>query len=256
MSDAGKQGVRLADLTWAQAAARFAQGSVVVIPIGAAAKEHGPHLPLDTDRRIAEALAEGVGDRLPIVIAPTIAFGYYPVFTAYAGSQHLRAETFQALVTDILEGFIHQGVQRLALINTGVSTEAPLRLAVRAIFERHGVQVATADYRALGHGVSHLWQQASGGHADEKETSLMLAVAPETVRLDQALADFGPARPANVFYRPVRYTPVAEPGAEQHRTGGDGDPSLATADKGAALLAAMVDDLVAGVRATFPDAFD
>ncbi|MSO76510.1 MAG: creatininase family protein [Alphaproteobacteria bacterium] len=247
---------RLSDLTWAEASERFARGAVVVVPIGAAAKEHGPHLPLDTDRRIAEALAERVGTLLPIVIAPTIAFGYYPVFIRYAGSQHLQSATFQALVTDLLDGFIRQGVRRLALINTGVSTEAPLRLAVRAVFERHGVAVATADYRALGHGVRHLWQQASGGHADEAETSLMLAIAPEVVRLDRARADHEPPRPRNVFHRPVRYTPTAEPEGEMRATGGDGDPTLATPEKGTALLIAMVDDLVAGLRASFPGAFD
>ncbi|MBL8703820.1 MAG: creatininase family protein, partial [Rhodospirillales bacterium] len=78
----------LADMTWKEAEARFRSGAVVVVPIGAAAKEHGPHLPLDTDYRTAAELGRRIAERLPVVVAPVIGFGFYPAFTAYAGSQH------------------------------------------------------------------------------------------------------------------------------------------------------------------------
>jgi creatinine amidohydrolase len=120
-----------------------------VVPIGAVAKEHGHHLPLNTDYLLARALAEGVAAALPVVIAPIVCFGYYPAFVAYPGSQHLRAETFNALLTDILSKLTSDGAKRIVVINTGVSTEAPLQIAARTILESTGVRIATADIRRL-----------------------------------------------------------------------------------------------------------
>jgi creatinine amidohydrolase len=132
------RGAFLEDLTWPEAGARIAAGAVVVLPVGAAAKEHGPHLPLRTDYLVARDLGRRVAEALPVLVAPVVSFGYYPAFVHYPGSQHLRAETFMALVTDILAGFVGQGARRLAVINTGVSTEAPLRIVVRDFYAAQG----------------------------------------------------------------------------------------------------------------------
>src|SRR5215467_7900092 len=119
-------GAWLEDLTWPEAKARFAAGAVVVVPIGAAAKAHGPHLPLKTDALTARALAQGLIERLPVIAAPVLGFGFYPAFTGFAGSQHLTAGTFKAVVRELIDNFTAHGVHRIALINTGVSTEKPL----------------------------------------------------------------------------------------------------------------------------------
>ena len=103
----------------------------MVIPIGAGAKEHGHHLPLATDAIIAERLGEEVRQRLPVLVAPVVTFGYYPAFHRYPGSQHLSTATYHALLTELIEGFIRQGVGRIALINTGVSTEGTVENVCR-----------------------------------------------------------------------------------------------------------------------------
>ncbi len=253
------KGTFLEDMTWAEAATRIEAGAVVVIPIGAAAKEHGLHLPLATDRLTARALAEGIAERLPVLVAPTIDVGYYPAFVDYPGSQHLRAETFIALVNDIVEGFIRHGARRIAIVNTGVSTEAPLQLATRAIHECHGVRVFTADISRLGHSADAVLVSREGGHADERETSVMLAIAPALVHLERARPETSSTqneRPkgAGIFRAPV--TLSRSPGGSLHsETGATGDPTHASAEKGRAILAAMIDDLVDGLRAAFPDVF-
>src|SRR6185295_2134802 len=119
-------GVWLEDLTWPEAKARFEAGAPVVVPIGAAAKAHGPHLPLKTDALTARALAQRLIERLPAVAAPVVGFGFYPAFTSFAGSQHLTADTFKAVMRELIASFTAHGVRRIALINTGVSTEKPL----------------------------------------------------------------------------------------------------------------------------------
>ena len=250
------RGVFLEDLTWPEAAERFRAGAVVVVPVGAAAKEHGPHLPLKTDYLVARELARRVAEALPVVVAPVVSFGYYPAFVGYPGSQHLRAETFVALVTDVLEGFVRHGVSRIAVINTGVSTEAPLRIAVRGLYARHRVRVAVADIRGLGRSTAGLLTQKLGGHGDERETSLILAIDPGAVRMERARCDYGHAldAPATVFYQPTVFDGDPASGLDWSETGVRGDPTLATRDKGEAFLADMARELTEGLRALFPDA--
>src|SRR6266853_4120835 len=112
-------GAWLADLTWLEAKARFDAGAVVVVPIGAAAKAHGPHLPLKTDSLTARALAQELIERLPVIAAPVVGFGFYPAFTSFAGSQHLSTATFKALLAELLGNLRGHGVNRIVLLNTG-----------------------------------------------------------------------------------------------------------------------------------------
>ena len=252
------RGVHLGDLTWPEAKAWIDAGRVIVIPIGAAAKEHGHHLPLGTDYLLAQALANGVAKALPVVVAPIVSFGYYPAFRHYPGSQHLAPETFSALLRDLFEGFIAQGARRLAVINTGVSTEAPLRVVVREIYERHRVRIPTADIVRVGRKADIGLSQKLGGHADEHETSLMMAIAPQSVHLDRAMTDYGHAQeaPQTVFYMPTIFDGDPNSGTDYSAAGARGDPTLATAEKGRAILSASVRDLVEGLQALFPDAFE
>ena len=249
-------GVWLEDLTWPEAASWLGRGAPVLVPVGAAAKEHGPHLPLKTDLLLARALAEEVRRALPVVIAPVVGFGYYPAFRHYPGSQHLGPATFQALITEILEGFIAQGARNLALLNTGVSTEAPLRIVVRELYERSGVRVPVADIRNLGRSAAGVFEQKLGGHGDEHETSLILAIEPEAVRMRPGAPDYGHAldAPKTVFYVPGVFSGDPASGPDYSATGIRGDATLASAAKGRAALEAMARDLVEGLRLLFPGA--
>ena len=218
-------GAWLEDLTWPEAKARFAAGAVVVVPIGAAAKAHGPHLPLKTDALTARALAQRLIERLPLVAAPVVGFGFYPAFTPFAGSQHLSAATFKALLGELLGNLRRDGVRRIALINTGVSTEQPIdEIAAEAD------DLLVLHMRGLGAAAESLVEVPEGGHADERETSVMLALEPRSVRMEK-LAHTGPFE----------------------QTGATGDPSRATAFKGERILMARVDDMVAALRRRWPD---
>lgn len=250
-------GVWLEDLSWSEAKARFDAGAVVVVPIGAISKEHGHQLPLKTDYLVARDLGRRVAAALPVVVAPVLSIGYYPAFVGYPGSQHLRAETFIAVLHDILGKLIKDGVRRLAVINTGVSTEGPLRIAVRDIYEQTRVRVHTADIRMLGRKTRGLMKQKLGGHGDEAETSMILAIEPSSVRMDRAVVDYGHvlSEPDTVFYTPVVFDADPNSGSDYSVSGVRGDPTLATPEKGEAILADMAAELVDGLRKLFPDAF-
>ena len=243
-------GVWLGDLTWPEAKERFDAGAVVLVPIGAGSKEHGHHLPLKTDYLLARELSERVIAALPVVVAPVVTLGYFPAFVRYPGSQHLRSETFIALLKDVFAKLARDGVQNLAVINTGVSTEAPLRVVVRDIYEACGLRVNTADIRALGLDVEATMEQKLGGHGDESETSMILAIEPDSVRMERAEVDYGHGLdiPKTVFYQPGVFDGDESSGLNYSKTGVRGDPTLATAAKGEALLSAMAKELVEGLR--------
>ncbi len=221
------------DLSWVEVKRGIDAGLPVLIPIGATAKAHGPHLPLQTDYLTARALAARSAAAYRLLVAPGIGLGHYPAFTPFAGSQSVAADLFEAMLTQSMALLIAQGARKLALLNTGVSTERPVDAAAAAVREAHGTSPAVAHMRLLGGSAVAALDNPDGGHADERETSLMLAIAPERVRLDLAIA--------------------AMPDAETQfaRTAATGDARKATAAKGEALLAAMVDDMVALLRRSF-----
>jgi creatinine amidohydrolase len=218
-------GVWLEDLTWPEAKARFEAGMPVVVPIGAASKAHGPHLPLKTDALTARALTQQLIERLPVIAAPVVGFGFYPAFTSFAGSQHLSSATFKALLAELLGNLRGHGVSRIVLLNTGVSTEKPIdEVAAGA------ADLLVLHMRGLGAAADCLLDVPEGGHADERETSVMLALEPRSVRMDRL-----------------------EPDGPFEKTGATGDPRRATAFKGERILAARVDDVVAAITERWPD---
>lgn len=251
-------GVWLSDLTWPEAKARFDAGAVVVVPIGAASKEHGHHLPLATDWILAKGITDRVLAEVPVVAAPIVGHGYYPAFRHYPGSQHLNPETFAAVVSEILEGFVSQGVTRLVLLNTGVSTTPVLTVLVREFYERHRVRVLCANITALGRDTDDMMSQKFGGHGDEHETSIILALAPDKVKMDKAAPDYGhlESLPKSAFYVPSFFDGDEGSGWDFSRYGVRGDPSLATAEKGEVMLSAIVRDVVNGIRTHFAESIE
>lgn len=107
------KGILLEDLTWIEAEKILTSETVVVIPLGAAAKEHGPHLKLKNDWLIAEYLKKQVLKQSSVVIAPTINYNFYPAFLEYPGSTSLRLETARDLIIDVVKS--HSKALRPAL---------------------------------------------------------------------------------------------------------------------------------------------
>lgn len=221
-------GAWLEDLAWPEAAQRFADGVLVLLPVAAASKAHGPHLPLKTDALTARALAQRLLERLPLVVAPVLGPGFYPAFAGFAGSQSVSEPTFRALLQELVDGLRRQGARRLAILNVGVSTEAPIDAVCGGADD-----LLVLHMRALGLAADALLDVREGGHADERETSVVLALEPRAVRLDR-LAPEGPFE----------------------ATAATGDARRATAFKGERILAARVDDAVARLRARWPDLDD
>jgi creatinine amidohydrolase len=183
-----KHGVKLETLSWVEAERYFAANPVVVIPLGAAAKEHGPHLPLNNDAIIAGWLAEQVCRLRPVVIAPLINASYYPAFVEYPGSISLRAETARDVIVDSCNSLARFGLTRFYVLNTGLSTLGPLAAAKSLLGDKLVFEFLVLD-KALQTLPSGLLAQGYGSHADEAETSLMLYIAPDVVDMSLAVDD-------------------------------------------------------------------
>ena len=225
-------------MTWDEVARHIGNGAAAILPVGAAAKEHGFHLPLNTDRIQAEWLASQLAERFDALIWPTLSYGYYPAFVAYAGSSSLSSATFEAVVHEIASGILGHGCRKLFVLDTGISTLAPIERALARLDAANVKHLCIHDGPRYREAAKRLAEQSHGSHADELETSLMLALAPDLV--DMARAE---PSPAIGHEAPGPLTPVDVNSPNYSRSGSYGDPTLATSAKGKILLAAMLDDL-------------
>ncbi len=231
-------------LSWNQVASRIANGASAILPVGAGAKEHGFHLPMGTDRIQAEALAARLSGQIDALIWPTLSYGYYPAFSEYAGSCCLSAATFEALIADITTALLGYGCRAVFVLDTGLSTVSPIARALARVASERTCHLRIHDGRRYRATAERVALQEFGSHADELETSLMLALAPDAV--DMTLAEASPVAGRDTS-GPL--TPFDTESPNYSASGTFGNPTLATRAKGELLLAAMADDLVARASA-------
>ena len=230
-------GVRLADIPWTEAEKTLLPDRIVVLPLGAGVKEHGPHLPLRNDEILADYLAARVVAARAVALLPTLTYGHYPAFLDYPGSVSLSFETQRALVVEICRSIAHYGPRRFYVLNTGVSTLKPLEAAA-ATLQGEGVLLRFTDILKAGKETEdRVRQQEAGSHADEIETSMLLYIKPEVVRMDRAARDGLPEKPGPLVREP-------KAGAHHSPSGVFGDATLATAEKGRAVVEAVVADVL------------
>ncbi|MEX1366439.1 MAG: creatininase family protein [Nannocystaceae bacterium] len=236
------KGVLLWDLTWVEAEAVLTPETVVVLPLGAASKEHGPHLRLKNDWLLAEYYKDRVHQAADVVIAPTLGFHHYPAFVEYPGSTSLSQATSRDVVVEIIRGLSRFGPRRFYVLNTGVSTVGPLQAAAD-VLAPEGILMRFTNILEIAAPVEkQISEQPGGTHADEIETSMMLYIAPDTVDMSKAVRDWAPKTKPG-FSR----TPDG-PG-HYSKTGIWGDPTLATRAKGEAIVERMVEGMLQDIEA-------
>ena len=227
----------VAELAWPEVKAYLERGYLAVLPIGAACKEHGHHLPMNTDFIQAEWLAQQTSLLCPSLIWPIMSYGFYPTFVEYPGSCSISEETFGQSIHDILQSILRAGANRIMILNTGISTVRPLENMLGEL-NKHKQIILFNVYSGSNftNAVNEIEQQAVGGHADEIETSIMLTLVPDKVDMTKA-KNFdtelvaGPLNP-NDPDKP-NYSPY----------GVIGDARLATIEKGEILTKAILADL-------------
>jgi creatinine amidohydrolase len=234
--------VHLENLSWVEAERRLNGDAVVVLPLGAAAKEHGPHLKLRNDLTVAEYLTRRLMARSNVVVAPPLTYHFYPAFVEYPGSTSLGPTTARDMTTDVVRSLARSQARRFYVLNTGYSTVLPLAAAAR-ILANEGILLGFTDFKARTEGAAAAIQQQSGGsHADEIETSMMLYIDSSAVDMSRAVRDYAPAPPG-----PLRLTRRPDGTGTYSPSGIWGDPTLATPEKGEVIVEALVNGIVSDV---------
>ncbi len=240
---AAMKGYRVADLTWQEAAKRLDSTTVVVIPIGAEAKEHGPHLRLDNDLTLATWYTRRLLQARAVAVYPTLNYHFYPAFVEYPGSTSLRFETARDVMLDVVRSIARHGPRRFYLLNTGISTVRPIREAV-ATLAQEGLLVDFLNLAVpASPAVQAMLRQQGGTHADEEETSEILYMAPDRVDMRKAVKDYHGDRGGPLTRDSTRTDATYSP------TGIWGDPTLATREKGRRLAEEVVARILAQVDA-------
>ena len=231
------RGVLLEDLTWQEAERILTPSSIVVIPIGAESKEHGPHLKLKNDFLMAQYLTSEVLKRTDVVVAPTVNYHYYPAFGEYPGSTTLRLETARDLMVDICRSLARYGPRKFYALNTGVSTIRALKLSAE-VLASDGIRFRFTDIIHVAESAEKQVKQEEGGtHADEIETSMLLFIAPSTVDMKKAVKDYHPSEKGGLTRSPHGEGAYSASGVY-------GDATLATRAKGEIMVRATVEGIL------------
>lgn len=237
--------VRLGEMTTAEAAA--ATDAVVLIPAGAF-EQHGPGLPLATDRIRAEHVAERVADRLGgrAVVGPPIPVGVSPHHMAFAGTITLSTTTFGAVVREYVDSLHRHGWRRILVITGHGGNNATLTAVAQDLLTSHpDLRFAWTPVTALAGGAMPDASEVTG-HSGEAETAQMLYLAPELVRRDRlekgttSLDELDPVARLSRRGHPslqVRYDQLSANGVL-------GDPTTATVASGASIVDTVVARIV------------
>ena len=235
-------GVVLEQLAWPEAERQLTADTIVVLPVGAGAKEHGPHLRLRNDLTLADYLTRRVIAASPVVVAPTIPYHFYPAFLEYPGSTSLAFATSRDMTADIVRSLARPGPRRFYVLNTGISTLRPLEAAAK-LLAADGILLRYTNLDTLtAQAVRSVQQQPGGTHADEIETSMMLYIDPSVVDMTKAVRDYVPAAPGA-----FRLTRSPSPTGTYSRSGTWGDATLATREKGRVVVEALVSGILADI---------
>jgi creatinine amidohydrolase len=240
------------DATWPDVEGWIAHGRrTAVIALGSI-EQHGHHLPLGTDRFIADALAQGLADRLDDAVAlPALAVGCAREHLDFSGTLHIEPETLEAILRDLLHSLASHGFERAFVFTAhGGNVDALREMGGRLAESAAGLALRIETDIRVGEMQSNivashaLEPESAGPHAGEYETSIIAKLRPGTIRREELRPGrrVAPGEAQGLFYPSLR--PNTESGVL-------GDPSLASPVRGERYLAAWLDLLEGAYRAAF-----
>ncbi|MVM33220.1 hypothetical protein GO755_24480 [Spirosoma sp. HMF4905] len=231
--------IYLEDVSWTKARELLTPDAVVVIPLGAGSKEHGPHLPLATDYLQAEGYAKEIALQRKVLIAPIVSYGFYPAFLKYPGSTSINFETATSTVVQIVRSLAAYGPKRFYIVNIGVSTTPTLVTAAKTLAEE-GIVLYFSRYDRQGfvQAEQPFRTRSYSGHADELESSNLLALRPDLVDMSKAVND------SSMKGKSGGMTPVMIAGGNLNTSGINGYAALATVEKGRKGMASFAKELI------------
>lgn len=251
--------IRYDELTWPEMGQAIARQPVVVLPFGTV-EDHGPHLPLNTDNVILEALCLEAARRAPgeMLVMPLISYGLDEHHMDFPGTVSVAMDTLLAYVADVAASAARHGFTHVLVANGHGSNSPIADLAARRVVLETGIICgamspnAAIDVTLAEPTLSRLRRSGPGGiaHAGEYETAMMLYLRPDLVQKDRAVRETGQLKLS--FFNWDHGEPSAlawqDWWSRMSESGVCGDPTVATAEFGRALFETTVENLVRFVR--------
>jgi creatinine amidohydrolase len=249
-----------------------ASATVAVLPLGAT-EQHGPHLPLGVDTVLADGIVAAalplLPPELPVLFLPTQQIGLSPEHARFAGTLTLSAETLIRVWNEIGAGVARAGVKKLVLFNAHGGHVGAMDIVARELRAAHGLIVYSVSWFNLPLGDAGAQFSAQehrfGVHAGEIETSMMLALTPQLVRMSEAkdfrstseqrAADYailGNGKSAKLGWAMEDYNAHGAAGNAAAATAASGQAVIDAAARQLALLLAEVSRLPLGTANTAP----
>ena len=234
-------------LTWAEMNDAVTAQQVVLLPTGST-EQHGRHLPLDVDVFLAESVCHEAGRRAPdrLLVMPPIPYGLNLHHIDFPGTVHVEPQTYIDYLVNVTKSVAYHGFEKILIVNGhGSNTPTNDLVARRTTLETNSL-CASVNYFALAlEAFESVRDTEVIAHADEFETSLYLALAPDRVQMDHA-ADgddrMGKYMSSDSLSKyPVRFSDYW---GRWTGHGVHGDPTTATAAKGQIILEAAVNGIL------------
>jgi creatinine amidohydrolase len=250
--------IRYGDLTWPEINEAAEAKKVVLLPVGSI-EQHGPHLTLDVDTFVPEAICLKAAERArhELLVMPAIPYGYNEHAQDFPGTIHITHETFMRYCIDVVKSVAYAGFDRIVIVDGHGSNEHLCEfIARRGTLETDALVASTLWANLSIEAFERVRESGFGGaaHACEFETSALLYLRPEQVQMDKAEDHYGGATQVSSRFLGVDLTrgwgAVKLVGWTSGGTpsGISGAPSMATAEKGKVVVEAAIENLVAFAR--------
>ncbi|MDQ8202085.1 creatininase family protein [Pelagicoccus sp. SDUM812003] len=231
------------ELTWEEISDLISSGTdAAILPIGAT-EQHGPQLTVGMDSLLGRHLCASVAQKTGVPTLPLLPYGCSLGHShRWPGTLALSPQTLISVVTDIADWLYPAGIRKLFLVNSHVTNEAPLRCALEILRARYDdLCIALFNTGKLTPEIAATFSEdADDWHANAAETSLVLHLAPSSVRADKLASSDDPDRTGGcVFSHPVNRTSL---------NGVTGSPSQATAEAGKTLYQRLEKELVSLIK--------
>lgn len=235
---------KIEEMSWTAFDERRKMTDTVIIPTGAV-EIYGPHLPMGSDTIVAEALAIRIAEKTGALVAPAIGMGDSSMLLDYPGTLTLRKSTYEAAMDDLCTALMDYGFKNLMFINGHAGNVDMVNYLARRYQRERKVKCGQIDWwrfaAANGNDIFELKGHMAHGHASECGTSVLLYLRPDLVDMSKATRIDPPSEFYQDFTDVIRYIPLSAktPNATV------GDATIATAEKGRALVEKCVDRIAA-----------
>jgi creatinine amidohydrolase len=178
----------LEELGWPDVEEYLRHDDRLVLVVGST-EQHGRHLAFASDTWQPWEIARRLSERTGVLLAPPLNYGLSLHHLGFPGSLSLHPHTLSSIMTDLLESAYVHGFRRILILNGHGGNTAPIQMALaEALHELYGLQVRVGNWWQVSE-VKAVFEAAgmvSPGHADASETSVVMAIRPDVVRLDRA----------------------------------------------------------------------